>query len=195
MNTRFERLTFSAEGKVLVAAGLEDYVVDGRLVYVSSFTAWDASTGRQLYRIAGATNDRWIRSAIAANAGILAAATERVVVIWDGIPPAGGAIPWANYPSRPTMLAFSPDGHALACGFEDGSVTVWDASTAPNAPLGFRVTNVTANATPSMCWPFRRTGGTSRPRGRFVAMGGSSTRTDSEMRIFSLVGRLERATM
>ena len=47
------RLAFSADGKVLVAAGQEDYVVAKRLLYLSSFTAWDTSTGRVLYRILG----------------------------------------------------------------------------------------------------------------------------------------------
>ena len=188
-----QRLTFSAEGKVLVAAGLEDYVVDARLVYVSSFTAWDASTGRQLYRIAGATNDRWIRSAIAANAGILAAATERVVVIWDG---STGRQRHAlgDLPSRPTMLAFSPDGHALACGFEDGSATVWDASTAQRAAqFPGHERHGQRYAIDVLAFS---------PDGRDLASAGTFRRDEgelykdySEMRIFSLAGRLERATM
>jgi WD40 repeat protein len=187
------RLTFSAVGKVLIAEGREDYEVRRQLVYVSSFTAWDPSNGRVLYRIAGTTNDRWTRTAIAANTGILAAATEGAVFIWDGSADHKRHA-LGDIRSRPTMLMFSPDGRTLACGLEDGTVTVWDAVTVRRAAW-FPGHDRHGRRYAINLLAFSPDGKDLAAAATFRDDVGARYRDYSEVRILSVSGRKERATL
>jgi WD40 repeat protein len=42
----------------------------------------------------------------------------RAGVVWEKVPF------W--FDGQPVVIAFSPDGHLLACAYRDGKVSVWD---------------------------------------------------------------------
>src|SRR5262245_20583229 len=77
-------VAFSPDGKVLFTEGREDYRVEREFIEISNYTAWDATTGRVLYRISGEKGATWIKTAVAPETGTLAVATERGVSLWDG---------------------------------------------------------------------------------------------------------------
>jgi WD40 repeat protein len=188
-----EHLGFSADGKVVLAAGLDNFAIGNRLVYISRFTVWNATTGRELYCIWGAISDRWIRTAVAAKTGFFAAGTDCAVYVWDGRT-GHKRHALADTRSPAASLVFSPDGSTLACGLHDGSVSVWDASTVRctarfpgHGRFGQRY-SIKALAF--------------SPDGRDLAAAGTFRRNGmerdldySEVRIFSLADRTERATL
>ena len=131
---RFSRVAFSPDGQTL-AAGLDDIV---RL--------WDTATGELEYSLAGGRfGDVWSlalspdgRTLASGQKSLDVGHSERdgIVRLWDtATGDLQGTV--SRGIRRPTSLAFSPNGGALAVGHLDwafgfgswGSVSLWDAET------------------------------------------------------------------
>jgi WD40 repeat protein len=119
-------VAFSPDGKWL-ATGIAD----------RSVQVWDASTGREMTRIASpevgntlvvSPNGRFLATAGKAWGGNATTdKNDRAVLLYQA--PSGQELARLAHPEGVAALAFTPDGTRLVSGCRDGAVRIWDLPT------------------------------------------------------------------
>jgi WD40 repeat protein len=119
-------MTFSPDGKSLVAAHGGDGSGVELDVETITLRHWDLATGRELRRFKARSDD--IRSVIISPDGkTLAAADHDTVLLWE-LASGQERGRFTGHRDWVWSLAFSPDGRLLASGCQDYTALVWDVT-------------------------------------------------------------------
>lgn len=120
-----QAIAFSPDGR-MVAAGIDDYDIDGNLTD-SSIMLWDVASGHKLHTFSVAGDVASM--AFSPDGRALAVGAENAdITLWD----VSNGLAFSthfNQSSGVHSLSFSPDGHTLASGGNAGVAQLWNASS------------------------------------------------------------------
>jgi len=112
-------VVFSPDGKRIATAGRGWF---GRA------TVWDASTGKELFTLAGHAG-RFHGIAFSPDGKRLATAGgDKTAMVWDAAT-GKGLLTLSGHADSVNRVAFSPDGRRIATASDDSTAKVWDAAT------------------------------------------------------------------